>query len=51
VRAVSGRFTDAPLAVREAAAAGLAPVTPYDLQVPDVACAVAGVTSASRAAV
>jgi Molybdopterin guanine dinucleotide synthesis protein B len=52
VRAVTGRFTATPLAVREAVANGLGALTPLDLQLPDVAASIVGrLPAVSRAAV
>ena len=53
VRAVTGRFTASPLAVREAVANGLGALTPLDLQLPEVAASIAGLVPAvaSREAV
>ncbi|WP_020577959.1 molybdopterin-guanine dinucleotide biosynthesis protein MobB [Actinopolymorpha alba] len=51
VRAVTGRFTASPLALREAEACGLGPLTQLDLQSPRVAAELLGlVSSVSRAA-
>ena len=51
VRAVTGRFTSTPLALREAAACGLAPLTPLDLQSPELASSLLGRVPAAAAAV